>query len=174
MGESFRLTVRSEMISVTGGTPFDTAPGVLEDEDGEPISLSPKKDKVTKERDVLEMTALASLTEGEDSRICLRYDDAVDPDEPPVETCISFDPAMPELVTLERHGVIRSVMMFQEGQYRRCEYVTPFMTFEMCVYARKVDNRLTASGGTLTLDYSVEIKGAAAQRVKMELEAVRI
>lgn len=78
------------------------------------------------------------------------------------------------LVTLERRGALRTVMFFEEGRYRRCEYVTPFMTFEMCIYSRRVDNRLSESGGSLYLDYAAEMKGAAAQRVKLNLELTKI
>lgn len=173
-GEDFRLRAVSEMISVSAPPPYETAGGFIGGDDGEGIGFSVKQGKPSKERDVIEMTALASVAVAEDGRIEVRYDDAVDPDEPPVGTCISFDPDCPGLVTLERRGVIRSVMLFEEGRYRRCEYITPYMTFEMCVYGRKVDNRLTAEGGTLELDYVIEIKGAASQRVKMSVEIVKI
>ena len=48
------------------------------------------------------------------------------------------------------------------------------MTFEMCIYSRRVDNRLSESGGSLYLDYAAEMKGAAAQRVKLNLELTKI
>jgi hypothetical protein len=34
----------------------------------------------------------------------------------------------------------------------------------MCIYAKKVENTITSEGGTLSLDYAVELKGLTAQR----------
>ena len=75
---------------------------------------------------------------------------------------------------LERDGFLRTVMTFEEGKRHRALYQTPFAGFEMTVFSRKVENALSADGGTLTLDYAVEFRGAAEQKVRIELEAARI
>ena len=47
------------------------------------------------------------------------------------------------------------------------------MPFEICIYAKDVDNRLLTDG-VLELTYLIEIKGACAQKTvfKMELEKI--
>lgn len=177
-GERFRLRTVSETVSVAGAGIVRRSGGFFDfdgDEgDGEDGFSFDEKIKTAREKDVIEMTAEAFVELTGDGRLEIRYDDAVDPDGPAVRTCLSFDTAEPGLVTLERRGALRTVMFFEEGRYRRCEYVTPFMTFEMCIYSRRVDNRLSESGGSLYLDYAAEMKGAAAQRVKLNLELTKI
>jgi len=43
------------------------------------------------------------------------------------------------------------------------------MPFEICVYAREVDNRLLQDG-ILELDYIIELRGAQAERTKFTME----
>ena len=53
-------------------------------------------------------------------------------------------------------------------------YQTPIMPFEVCVHTLRVDNALAVDGqsvgGTLDLDYVIEIRGARAERCRMHLE----
>lgn len=179
LGQDYRLKTVSETLSVVGGPmsgPVAGDPGApgtdfAQGEDGVYVS---RPAKISKDVDVIEMVSLASLSETEDGRIEIRYEETIDEDAPPVVTCLSFDRENPGLVTLERRGILRSVMMFEEGQYRRCDYVTPIMSFEMTVHSRIVDNKLSADGGTLYLDYTIQTKGVATQRVKLSVELVKI
>lgn len=179
LGQDFRLKTVSETVSIVGGPMSEPvaaepgAPGMNYAQGSDGVYAS-RPAKLSKDVDVIEMTALASVTQTEDGRIEIRYDETIDEDAPPVVTCLSFDPNEPGLVTLERRGILRSVMMFEEGQYRRCDYVTPIMSFEMTVHSRIVDNKLTADGGTLYMDYTIQTKGVATQRVKLSVEVVRI
>lgn len=177
LGQDFRLKTVSETVSIVGGPmgdPVAAEPGAPGTDYAEGGAFASRPAKLSKDVDVIEMTALASVTQTEDGRIEVRYEETIDEDAPPVVTCLSFDPAELGLVTLERRGILRSVMMFEEGQYRRCDYVTPIMSFEMTVHSRIVDNKLTADGGTLYLDYTIQTKGVATQRVKLSVEVVRI
>lgn len=179
LGQNFRLKTVSETVSIVGvqmGCPVAGGPAEPGTDYGsvDERVFSVGQQKLSKDVDVIEMTALASIEQTEDGRIEIRYDETLDGDAPPVATCLSFDSREPGLVTLERRGILRSVMMFEEGQYRRCDYVTPIMSFEMTVHSRIVDNRLTADGGTLYLDYTIQTKGVATQRVKLSVEVIRI
>ena len=58
----------------------------------------------------------------------------------------------------------------EEGKRQYSVYKTPFGNLEMCVYAKRVDNSISENGGTLILDYAVELKGMTAQRTKMRVD----
>lgn len=166
-GESgdFRLTVRSVSVSLS-----DTA----EERSGTmPVmaALPGKAPEIRK--DTFGSRTLASLTV-KDGRLVLSYEDAVDKDEPPVPTVLSFACDDPGLITLERKGFLSSVMTFEEGKRHRAMYKTPFASFDMTVFSRTVENALTPDGGVLRLVYCVEFKGVAEQKVELWLEACRI
>lgn len=141
----------------------------LEEEDGSGISFPPD-DVPDVEKSMTEMSCIASA-EICGGRMEIVYDDAsVDPDSPAVKTKISFELSSPETVVIERSGTVGSVMIFEQGRFHRCEYVTPILRFEAAVFSRTVENTVGEAGGRLYLDYAVELKGGAAIRTKMNIE----
>lgn len=167
-GESgdFRLTVRSASVSLS-----DFAEEERE-ENSMPV-MARRRERPKVKKDQIENRTTASIRR-EAERLILSYEEAIDKDELPVPTVISFDIEEPGLVTLERKGFLRSVMIFEAGKRHRAVYKTPFASFEMTVFSRSVENALTPEGGTLRLVYCVEFKGVAEQKVELELEAVRL
>lgn len=141
----------------------------LEEEDGGGISFPPD-DVPDVEKSTTEMSCIASA-EICGGRMEIVYDDAsVDPDSPAVKTKISFELSSPGTVVIERSGTVGSVMIFEQGRFHRCEYVTPILRFEAAVFSRTVENTVGEAGGRLYLDYAVELKGGAAIRTKMNIE----
>ena len=119
------------------------------------------------------MTADAYLIKGDDGRMVLRYKESLDSETEQV--CeVSFDPALPGLVTVCKSGMASTVMTIEEGMRHNCVYRTPFMDFEMRLRALRVDNTITENGGVLHMDYALEIRGAAAHRTVMEITLVRV
>lgn len=167
-GESgdFRLIVRSSSVSLSDFAEEEREAAAL------PV-MARRRERPVVKKDQIENRTTASIRT-EDGRLILSYEEAIDKDEAPVPTVLSFDPAEPGLVTLERKGFLRSVMIFEEGKRHRAVYKTPFAAFEMTVYSRSVENALTSEGGSLRLVYCVEFKGVAEQKVELELEAVRL
>ena len=164
----FRLKLTSTTVSLSafsGGS----APG-----DGESIPVTARFDpKPSVETERVESVTLASITRSK-GRITLDYDDSIEGAETPVPTKLSFEESDPGIVTLERSGFMRTLMIFEAGCRHRATYKTPFGGFEMTVFSRTVDNALTEDGGALTLDYAVEFRGAAEQKVRLTLEAARL
>ena len=83
-------------------------------------------------------------------------------------TSIGFDRNAPGLVSMMRSGLVSTAMVFEKGKRHICVYDTPFSSFQICILARKVENRLLTEG-TLELDYLIEIHGAQAERCQMTL-----
>jgi uncharacterized beta-barrel protein YwiB (DUF1934 family) len=113
-----------------------------------------------------EMTTPARMRLTEDW-FSLSYTESADSDMAGSETQISFHRASPGTVTLLRSGDVRTALVFEQGVRHRCAYTTPFMPFEVGVHCLTVKNML-AEGGSLILDYIIEIRGGEAERCKME------
>ena len=89
------------------------------------------------------------------------------------ESQLSFRFDQRGLLTMLRTGSVTTALVFEKNKRHMCIYQTPYMPFEGCVHTLHVDNRLalnSAIGGTLDLDYVVEIRGAQAERCRMHVE----
>ncbi len=83
-------------------------------------------------------------------------------------TTLSFTKNEPGLLSMTRTGAVRTALLFECGRRHTCIYNTPLMPFEVCVATRKVQNEIE-TGGTLYLDYLVELRGAEAEHTKFKL-----
>lgn len=104
----------------------------------------------------------------DDGRIELSYDETELTGMEGSKTAISFGEDCPSLITMVREGSVSTALVFEQGKRHRCAYNTPYMPFEICVHTLKVDNRFVADK-TIYIDYIIEIRGAKAERTKMEI-----
>ena len=105
-----------------------------------------------------------------DGRVCLSYEESAIEGTEGCTTVISFEKGQPECVTVERRGPLSSVFVISKGERIFSAYSTPYGVIDMCIYAKKVENSLSLEGGSLSLDYAVELRGLTAQRTKMEVK----
>ena len=68
----------------------------------------------------------------------------------------------PESVTILREGEVNSQMVFQEGRKHLSLYNTPYGALTMGVNTRKMKVDLDETGGSIEIDYSIEIDHAVA------------
>lgn len=106
----------------------------------------------------------------EGTRLNLSYEESAVEGVEGCSTVISFDLSDPECVTIERRGPLSSVFVISKGERLFSTYSTPFGMLDMCVFGKKVENFLTEDGGSLVMDYGVELKGLTAQRTRMEVK----
>ena len=104
----------------------------------------------------------------EDGRIELSYDETELTGMDGSTTAISFSEDAPALISMVREGSVSTALVFEQGKRHRCAYNTPYMPFEICVHTLKVDNKI-ATEKTIFIDYIIEIRGAKAERTKMEI-----
>ena len=62
-------------------------------------------------------------------------------------------------VTVERQGAARSLLRMQRGTPCRCQYGTPYGTFEVTTNTHTLQNTLYEPQGTLTLAYTLTLGG---------------
>ena len=93
-----------------------------------------------------------------------------------VETSIVLRASQQNRVTILRKGQRAGSMVFDAEKERTfCQYDTGVMPIELCLYTRKIENRIDREkGGRLKLDYDVEIQGAKSQRTRFFMEVERV
>ncbi len=106
--------------------------------------------------------------DGNDAQISLAYDESELTGMEGAHTVLTYHTSEPELIHLIRSGHVTTAMTFKPHHRAICVYETPYMPFQVAIHSLVVDNQLL-DGGTLTLDYIVEIRGAQAERCRMEL-----
>ena len=92
------------------------------------------------------------------------------------ETSLYFNKISPNVVTMTRTGSVVSGLVFDPTDKRHiCTYETDFMPIEFCICTRSVGNNLTYdNGGTLNLDYDIEVRGVRTERNRLTLEVINI
>jgi uncharacterized beta-barrel protein YwiB (DUF1934 family) len=90
-----------------------------------------------------------------------------------VNTEIKFNINKLDEISILRTGGIDAFMLFEKGKRNVCVYNTGIMPFEICIYAKDVDNRLLTDG-YLEINYIIEIKGACAQKTTLKMEIEKI
>lgn len=133
---------------------------------------APDEDGVMDEPQQMEVFSDGRLRVTEDE-FSLTYEETELTGMEGTESQLSFRRSQRGLVTMLRTGTVKTALVFEKGKRHICVYQTPYMPFEVCVHTLEVDNRLAFDGGlggTLMLDYVVEIRGARAERCRMTLE----
>ncbi len=87
-------------------------------------------------------------------------------------TVIAYEPAKPGAISIINDGSVMSSLVCELGVRNISAYTTPYMTFEAAVYAKRCDGGFSFEhGGTMELDYIVELRGADIQRTVMTIKA---
>ncbi len=111
---------------------------------------------------------LVYTPDGNDAQISLAYDESELTGMDGAHSVLTYHTSEPELLHLVRSGNVSTSMTFKPHHRAICTYRTPYMPFQVAIHSLVVDNKLL-DGGFLTLDYIIEIRGAQAERCRMEL-----
>lgn len=161
MLKKVRVQITTERYEVKGSL-FETPTGFLPDEN----APRPAEDDVEK----MEMTMDASYHD-DGTRVCIRYKESELTGMEGSTTSISFQKSDAGLITMLRDGAVKTALIFEEGQRHLCVYQTQIMPFEVGVCTKKVHNGIEKDG-ILEMDYTVELRGAQAERTKLRLKVL--
>ena len=75
-----------------------------------------------------------------------------------------------KVVTLTRTGKLNSQMVFKEGVAHDSLYQTEFGALMLTVCATRVEANVTESGGTIDLNYNIEVEQTAAGVIAYHLD----
>ncbi len=84
-----------------------------------------------------------------------------------VTTCFRLEPGQ---VTLERTGKLRSTMVFREGIPHESLYQMEFGVLMLTVCAKELSARISETGGTVDMVYSIAIENSEAGIVEYHLD----
>lgn len=81
---------------------------------------------------------------------------------------------MPDQVIIDREGTVTSRMVFQEGLKSAFQYATPFGNATMGINTRRIAQSMGAEGGSVEIDYVVDMEHVIASRNKFEITVKEI
>ena len=116
------------------------------------------------ETEHMEMTVEARYHD-DGTRVCISYKESELSGMEGSTTSVSFQKNEPQLISMLRDGTVKTALVFEQSKRHLCVYQTPVMPFEICVYTKSVRNAIE-SEGMLEMDYTVELRGAQAERTK--------
>lgn len=76
----------------------------------------------------------------------------------------------PDMITLTRKGPLNSQMIFQPGVTHESLYQMEFGALMISVRATRVSYDITPQGGTVDLEYNIEIENTAAGTIDYHLD----
>ena len=159
MLKRIRIQILTERYEVPGS--FYGAPGEMPMPD---IHAAPAaKDDVQQ----LEVVTDASYHD-DGHRVCIRYKESAESGMEGSHTTLSFQKAAPSAISILRDGAVKTALQLAQNERFFGVYQTPIMPFEFCLLPRLVENGIEKTG-VLHLDYTLELKGAEAQRTKLTL-----
>ena len=75
-----------------------------------------------------------------------------------------------DMVSIVRTGGVVSTLICEKGRRHISAYRTPVMPFEVCVFARECEHSVEyGTGGSVYLNYYVEIRGTEMQHTRMRI-----
>ena len=168
MKEYVSVSIVSERSAVRADL-FDTVYDKEIAELTEDISIMvPEEIEGQEERETLEMIT-QGLVRVRSGRVEIVYDEGELSGMEGSRTVVSYAKNEPSTVSMLRTGAVSTALVFERGVRHLCTYETPYMPFQIGVFALQVDNRLE-SEGVICLDYLIEIRGAQAERCKMTMK----
>lgn len=120
-----------------------------------------------------ENSACTLFSEGtlflQDGLLHLTYIETIEDEEDAAPTKVSlvFPKGSSSHITVSRSGDMNTVFTVEPNVRQYSTYDTPFGQVDLCVIGRKIENNMEETGGTLELDYAVELRGMITQRTKM-------
>ena len=122
------------------------------------------------EDEVIEMSTDATIRD-DGKNIELKYKESEEMGMPNTTTSLIFTKDDPKKLNMVRTGENTAGFVFSDKQKRqRCAYNVAGFPMELCVCTRSIDNRVTMTGGTLDLDYVIEVQGVKTQRNRFSVK----
>ena len=73
-------------------------------------------------------------------------------------------------VSIVRSGDVITELQLELGKRHICLYSTPYGDMNIGIYAKEINSDMTAEGGTLRLEYTIDYNGALTARKQMQIE----
>lgn len=74
-----------------------------------------------------------------------------------------------DTVIMERTGTMNSRLVIKKGTRNNCFYSTPYGELTIGIFGEEIDNRLSGTGGTLKMVYSIDSGGNLISKNEVEI-----
>lgn len=118
------------------------------------------------EQDAVEVTTRGTL-EGEGDDYVLNFDE-IFAEGMKSHTVLTVQNG--NCVSIVRSGDVITELQLELGKRHVCLYSTPYGDMNVGIYATKTDSAMTADGGTLHLEYTIDFNGVLTSRKQMLIE----
>ncbi len=136
---------------------------------GESLGMGEEND----EDDLYVFRTIGSMEKKDDGILEISYAEEDSMDN--TSTVIRYDPSKPGAVSICHNGGVDSALVCEEGVRHISVYKTPVAPFEVAVFTKKCCGAFTfEEGGSMELDYMVELRGADMQRTVMTIDAIAL
>ena len=123
------------------------------------ISIQGKQSFQAQEDDTIELVTEGCLEPDGDAGYTLSYQESRLTGLEGTLTTFQIEPGR---VTLMRVGEVNAQMVFEEGRRHLSLYETPYGALSIGVNTRRMRSELDANGGSIEIDYAIEIDHALA------------
>ena len=103
----------------------------------------------------------------QDGKTVLIYDESVTTGMDGITTTLTLD--ADGSVTMERSGGLYGGLTIEAGKRHLCQYSTEYGDFTIGICGERVENRLDGYGGTIYLQYSVDVNSGLLSHNKIEI-----
>ena len=102
--------------------------------------------------------------------VTVKYDESAEMGFEQSSTSLSFNKTAPGTVMMVRSGDGSAAFRFDASEKRQhCVYETGIMPIELIINTHSVENTVIGSGGRISLDYSIELRGMTTERNLLSL-----
>ena len=123
------------------------------------ISIQGRQSFEDQEPEVIELVTEGQLAPDGEDGYTLSYQES---ELTGLEGTLTTFQIEPQRVTLLRVGEVNSQMVFEEGRRHLSMYDTPYGALSIGVNTRRMRSELGANGGSIEIDYAIEIDHALA------------
>ena len=123
------------------------------------ISIQGRQSFEDQEPEVIELVTEGQLSQDGEDGYTLSYQES---ELTGLEGTLTTFQVEPNRVTLLRVGEVNSQMVFEEGRRHLSMYNTPYGALAVGINTRKMRTELNAAGGSIEIDYAIEIDHAVA------------
>lgn len=124
------------------------------------------------DEETTELTTAATMEFDGDGRCSIRYLESELSGMEGTTTTITFLDGDRSVLTILREGTVRSALVLEQGRFHSGVYHTPVMPLDITTMTYRLQNNVTAEGGTITADYSLRIGGVTTSRTKLVAEVL--
>lgn len=154
--------ILAEMVASAGEGQY-----LIDEETGEPRLASELEGEI---KNVIEYSTEGILS-SDDKTVSVSYAESENMGFDDARTALSYERKSPGVVTMVRTGSASAVCRFDPASPRQlCSFDTGIIPIEVAMNLNSLKNRLTEDGGSILLDYTVEMRGVKTERTCFSIE----